>query len=162
MIPRWSRWIGWLTVAVVAADWWSKFLILNRIAMHQQVAVVNGWLYLVHLQNRGVAFSILNGSGAIWRTPLLIAAACAAVFLLVRLARASSDARVQLGIALVVGGALGNLGDRIAHGGVTDFLLFPFFPLVFNVADAAITIGGIILALSILATRAEPTPSPGM
>jgi signal peptidase II len=152
-MTRWNRWIGWVIVAVVAADWLSKFLVLNWVPLYEKVAVLEGWLYFVRLQNRGIAFSMFSDSAAIWRTPLLIAGAAIAIVTLVGLARSMEEPRGRLGIALVLGGALGNLGDRIANGAVTDFVMFSFFPYVFNVADAAIVVGGIILAIALARPR---------
>ncbi|MGH7472235.1 MAG: signal peptidase II [Longimicrobiales bacterium] len=148
-MPRpWYRWFGWITVFVILADWVSKFMILNWITLYERVAVLEGWLYLVRLKNQGVAFGILNDLSTMWRTPLVIGAACIAVIMLAYVARTVPNARAQSGVALVVGGALGNLGDRVVNGGVTDFVWVSFIPYVFNVADAAICLGAILLATS--------------
>ena len=149
MNKPWNRWLGWTVVLVVAADWLTKFWILNRVAYYESIHVIEGWLSFVHLKNRGVAFSILNDSDAVWRTPLLIAVAAIVLVILARVARTIDDNRVRFGIALVAGGALGNLGDRLANGAVTDFISVAYFPYVFNIADAAICIGGAVLALTL-------------
>ena len=149
----WNRLLGWVAVGVIALDWFTKFLVLNRIALYERVAVLDGWVYLVRTHNRGIAFSILGDSTAAWRTPLLIAGALVAVLVLGYFASEIPGRWARLGTALILGGALGNLGDRVANGGVTDFLLFRGFPYIFNVADAALVIGSVLLALTLL--RAE-------
>lgn len=157
MTRPWNRTLGWIVVVVVAADWCSKFLILNAVALHERVAIWGDWVSIVRLQNRGIAFGVLNNGVAQWQTPLLIVVAAVAVLVLTRLAREVTDTRSRLGLALVLGGALGNLGDRIANGGVTDFVLVRFFPFIFNVADVAVTMGGILLVLG-LARSQESVP----
>jgi signal peptidase II len=76
--------------------------------------------------------------------------------------RQSKDRWIQVAGALVLGGALGNLGDRLVDGGVTDFIFVHFFPYVFNVADIAISIGGALLVLRMMldsAGRDTATPT---
>jgi signal peptidase II len=156
-----QRRIGWIIVFVVAADWLTKFLILNAVPLYHKVAVLDGLLYFVRLKNHGVAFGMLHDLDAVWRTPLLIMAGIFALILLLRVARGASSNRVHLGTALVGGGALGNLGDRVVNGGVTDFVMLSFFPYVFNVADAALCTGAVLLALGLglSSGRVEPETS---
>ena len=161
MKRAWNHWLGWIVVFVVLADWLTKFLVLNRVALYERVAVVDGWLYFVRLQNRGIAFGILNDAGSAWRTPILLAVAGLLVMMLIRIARTVADRRASRGFALVIGGAIGNLVDRAAHGGVTDFVLVSFFPYVFNVADAALVIGACILSIG-LTGRREPSQPAGI
>jgi signal peptidase II len=74
--------------------------------------------------------------------------------------RTTRDAWVRMASGLVVAGALGNLGDRLMDGAVTDFILVRSFPFVFNVADVAISLGAVVLAARLLRdTPAESTPS---
>jgi signal peptidase II len=154
--------LAYVTAGVIVADWWSKFLVLNRVALYERVTVLGDWLYFVRTSNRGVAFSILNTSDAVWRTPLLLLVGCATVLILLRASRAIVDVRSGLGLALVVGGALGNLGDRAANGAVTDFVVVRAFPFIFNAADVAITVGGLLLALGLALPRAaDETPAEG-
>jgi signal peptidase II len=151
-----QRRIGWIIVFVVAADWLTKFMILNAVPLYHKVPVLDGLLYFVRLKNEGIAFGILHDVGAIWRTPLLIAAGIFALVLLLRVSRNAASNRVHLGAALVGGGALGNLGDRVVNGGVTDFVMLSFFPYVFNVADTALCTGAVLLALGLgLSSRHE-------
>ncbi len=148
--------MGWTVVAVVAADWLTKFLIINRLAVGGQLALIDRWFYLVHLQNAGISFSFLGGAHGWWRTPALIALAAVGIVARARLARTAARPGLRAGIALTVAGAIGNLGDRIVHGGVTDFLLVRYFPFVFNVADVAITAGALLLAFGLGTHPAPP------
>lgn len=149
----WSSWVGWTAVFVIAADWSTKVWIRNRIALHETTALVEGWVHLVHRRNEGIAFSMLSDAATAWRLPLLITASLLAIVLLLRLAGSSTSRLVRLATALMLGGAIGNLVDRIADGGVTDFVLLRFFPYVFNVADMAITVGGCILAITLMSAK---------
>mgnify|MGYP002780446339 FL=1 len=164
MTPRANRALALLVVALVAADWASKFWVVNRVALGHTLEVVGGWLYLAHRQNPGVAFSFFAGMPAGVRLPFLLALNLVALVLFVRMLRRSTDAATRLAIALILAGALGNLGDRLLNGHVTDFVLVPIFPFVFNLADAAISVGGVLLALRLLFTSEPPgdaSPSPG-
>jgi signal peptidase II len=156
MKKPWNHWLGWTAVLVVAADWCTKFWIQNQVALYTKVSIIDGWLYFIHLQNRGIAFSILNESNAVWRTPLLIVSASIVLIVLARVARTVQETSVRFGVALVAGGAVGNLGDRIANGGVTDFISVDFFPYVFNIADAAIAIGAVLLTIGLARPVKEP------
>lgn len=144
-----TRKFGWLTVAIIAIDWLSKFLILNSVALWQQVTVLDGWLYLMRTQNKGIAFGILNQSGHAWRAPILAACVVIVLWMLSRIAGAVTDTCARFGIALIAGGAIGNLGDRIANGGVTDFIAVRTFPWIFNIADTAVVTGAVLLALGL-------------
>ena len=123
-------------------------LIVDRITKHAVVTGipegdVNRFLpgvNLVHVQNPGVAFGFFAGGGALVLVLTLTALAALVVYFLLRPTRAG----LWLPTGLLVGGAVGNLIDRIAHGSVTDFIKLPLWP-AFNVSDMAITFG--VLAL---------------
>ncbi len=130
---------------VIAADWLTKSWVFNRVALGDTRAVVEGWLYLAHRENPGIAFSLFADLPDTIRTPLLTILSIAGIVILMRMLRSTTDGTMQFGSVLVTGGAVGNLGDRIASGAVTDFIHVPIFPYVFNLADAAITVGGALL-----------------
>ena len=159
MLKSWNHWLGWTTVLVVAADWLSKFWIQNQLSYFQTMSIIDGWLSFVNLENRGIAFSLFGDSTAAWRTPVLVGIATIVLFILARIAREITDQRARFGIALVSGGALGNLGDRIANGGVTDFIAVDFFPYIFNLADAAIVTGAILLTIGLAKTPPDLVPT---
>lgn len=159
-----SRWLAASIVALVLADWASKVWITNRMALGETIALVDGWLYFVHRQNPGVAFSMFADLPADWRVPLLTAVSLFGVALFAKIALSTSDRLARLAAGVVMAGAIGNLGDRVVNGHVTDFVLVRFFPFVFNLADAAITVGGILLAVRLAineeALEAAPAPAP--
>lgn len=100
-------------------------------------------IQLVHTSNPGVAFGLFPKAGV----ALTVAVAAIVILLLILFARRSRSRFIWLPIGLVIGGALGNVVDRIRHGVVTDFIKLPLGWPPFNIADAAITIGVVLLVL---------------
>ena len=147
MMPPRNRVLAVLVAAVTAADWVTKFWVQNRLPLDGWHTVVDGWVFLTHRRNTGVAFSMFAGSESYLRVILLTLAGVVGVVVCVQLIRSTRDAVLHFAAALVIAGALGNVGDRLLNGAVTDFILVSYFPFVFNVADIAITAGGILLAL---------------
>jgi signal peptidase II len=126
---------------VVAADRITKHLVRTHIQPGHSDHVFS-WLRLVHDENNGVAFGFLSGGGAL----VVIVTAAVALVLLVYFLRAPGRPWLWLSTGLLVGGAVGNLLDRLISGSVTDFIKLPHWP-AFNVSDIAITIGVISLVL---------------
>jgi signal peptidase II len=124
-----------LTVAVVAADQATKALVRANIDVGSRDGVFPG-VELVHVRNRGVAFGLFADGGAVL---IAVGAACV-VALLAFFATHSRRPLVWLPTGLLLGGAAGNLIDRLHQGYVTDFIDLPLWPS-FNLADACITIG---------------------
>ena len=141
-----------LAVLVFALDRITKWIIESRVSFADTYKVIPGFFDIVNSQNRGVAFGIFNDSTSEWRTTVLVIASVAAVIIVsVVLWRAQRlETLVLCGLALILGGAAGNVFDRIIWGRVTDFLLFYLgqyqWP-AFNVADSAIVIGSGLLLL---------------
>jgi len=154
MMMALKRIAPWLAIAalVVVADQLSKSAISASLRLGE-VREVTGFFNLVLAHNRGAAFSFLSDAGG-WQRLLFIAIAVAATaFIVVMLARHSSERLFSVGLALILGGALGNLWDRIALGHVVDFLDFHAFGWhfwAFNLADSAITVGAGLLILDSL------------
>ena len=146
--PRgvWLR-TGLVLAFVVAADQLVKALVTSGLDRGEERGLVAG-IKLVNTRNTGVAFGQLQGAGLI--VSLLIAAAVVA--LLVTVARNATRPFIWLPAGLLLGGALGNVIDRIREGAVVDFLKLPHWP-AFNVADSAITIG--LFALVYVLDRRE-------
>jgi len=147
--------------AVFALDQWTKWLVEHSIPLHGARAVVPGLFEISHVRNTGVAFGLLQARGdrlATWLLALfgLVALSLVTGFFL----RTPLDHRRMLwALALVLGGALGNLHDRLTAGAVTGFLGFFHggwrFP-DFNVADSAITVGIGLVLLDVLLAPAPP------
>jgi signal peptidase II len=155
------RGLSLVIVLLVAADWLTKLWITNRLALGETWALVDGWLYFVHRQNPGVAFSVFADLPAEWRVPLLSALSGVGVVLFTWIMLSTRDRLARIAASLVLAGALGNLGDRVWTGEVTDFVFLAFFPFVFNLADAAITAGGSILAVRMAVAGDDPGPGRG-
>ena len=134
----WGR-AALVIVAVVVVDQLTKHAVRSGLAVGEQRAVLPG-VQLVHVRNNGVAFGFLSGGGAIVLAFTLIALVLIAGFLTIRPERSL----LWLPTGLLIGGALGNLYDRIDSGAVTDFIKLPLWP-AFNCADISITFG--VLAL---------------
>ena len=160
MSYRLNRWLAGSIVLLVVADWASKFWVFNRITLGDTLSVIDGWLYLAHRRNTGVAFSMLADLPTPWGALFLSLFSLVAIGLFVWMMVQTPDRISRMAMALVVAGAIGNLGDRMVNGGVTDFILVSFFPYVFNVADAAITVGGVLLVTRMFFGGASAEPAP--
>jgi signal peptidase II len=150
-----------LAAVVFTADRLSKAIVESSLSAFDVRTVIPGFFDIVHSQNRGVAFGLMNDPQATWRTAALtIFSAAALVLVAVLLWRAARfDRWTVTGLALVLGGASGNLFDRIVSGRVTDFLEFYIGNLhwpTFNLADSCIVIGSGLLLLEIMKTRRQP------
>jgi signal peptidase II len=128
-----------VALAPVAADQAVKALVRTTIERGEEVELLLG-IQLVNVRNRGIAFGLFAGGGAV----LVIFAVAALAALLVFFARHRDRPLVWLPTGLLIGGALGNLLDRTLEGAVTDFVDLPLWP-AFNLADVAITLGVISL-----------------
>jgi signal peptidase II len=148
-----------LELAVVAAvallDQVTKLLVVTDLGLHQTVEIIPGMLNLTHVRNSGVAFGILNTTNFAFKPALMAALAVAAlVGVALYATQLSMNQRwARTGLALILGGAAGNLVDRARQGYVVDFVdaywgSWHFW--AFNVADAAITVGVSILVLDLL------------
>jgi len=149
------------SLAVVLLDQLTKWIILRTLPFHASVPVIDGFFNLVHVRNRGMAFGLMGRAGSDLPFYLLVFATVAAVFLLIFWAvkLKPGEHRLLPGISLILGGALGNLIDRVRLREVIDFLDFhagSFHWPAFNVADSAITLGTVWVALNLLLR-----PSPG-
>ena len=145
MTTPWARWL-WLSAAVIAADQVTKTAVLATIREGDGWAVTGFWS-LVLTFNTGAAFSFLASASG-WQRWFFAAIAVVAAIVIVMLLRRGGSAMYSTGLALILGGALGNLYDRLALGKVVDFLLFHYagwaYP-AFNLADSAISIGAVLL-----------------
>jgi signal peptidase II len=149
-----------LSLAVLVLDQWSKWLIELHLPQHAVQPLLPGLLNLTHVRNTGVAFGLFAaGSARRGSWPLVALGVAALALVLLFFLRTHRRHRRLLGaLALIVGGALGNLMDRLANGAVTDFLdlhLGSTHWPAFNVADSAITLGIALLALDVLGEPRE-------
>jgi signal peptidase II len=153
-LPARLRWL-WLTLGVVLADRATKAWFETHTTEDYRYEVVRHFIYLVHTRNPGIAFSILHDASSPWVRIALIAGSLVVIGALAwMLVAGKSGGRLTgAGLALLLGGAAGNLTDRVIHGAVTDFfevLLGSYHYPAFNVADSAITIGAALVVLDVL------------
>jgi signal peptidase II len=153
------RWL-WLAATVVAADRVSKLAIERLTPEGFRRPLVHNFADLVHSVNAGIAFGLLSDSTSKWASFLLVLCSAVVILLLVWLLLTGHAGRVesQAGIALIAGGAAGNLLDRLLHGGVTDFLELRagnFRWPAFNLADSAITIGAALIIFELLTSESH-------
>jgi signal peptidase II len=147
-----------IALIVVLLDRWTKRLVATHIAMYAHIQVIPGFFRLTHTENTGAAFSLFADSPSHWKTALLIAFSLLAMVVVSVLLWKQTRALTTTGLALslILGGAVGNLWDRLARGRVIDFLLLYIkhyqWP-VFNLADSAIVIGAGLLVFEILLPR---------
>jgi signal peptidase II len=148
-----GRLLPWLALALIGVllDQLTKLLVLRRFSLGERLPVIEGWLDLTLVYNTGAAFSFLATAGGWQRWFFVGVALFASVAILWMLARHGQQRLFGLSLSLILSGAIGNVIDRLAYGKVVDFVLVHwqerwFFP-AFNVADAAITIGAVLLIL---------------
>jgi signal peptidase II len=144
-----------LVVLTVLLDRWTKSIIHSKLDLNQSVPVIDGLMDITYVQNRGVAFGILNSFSSPAKSMMLsmFGLTAAAIVILYSLRSPARNRLLQAALSLILGGALGNLYDRLNYGYVIDFLEIYFrsyhWP-AFNVADSAISTGVVLLALEIL------------
>jgi signal peptidase II len=142
----------WPALIVVALDQITKLAVVNGLRVYDSVPVVPGFFNLVHVRNRGMAFGFLNQHNIGFGFYFLVGVSLGAIALLVlwSLKLRESDTLTCVGLSLILGGAIGNLIDRVRLQEVIDFLDFYFrsyhWP-AFNLADSAITVGTFWIAI---------------
>ncbi|MCI0355815.1 MAG: signal peptidase II [Acidobacteria bacterium] len=147
-----------MALLVFLLDQGTKWLIRARIPLHESIPVIPGFFRLTHVQNRGAAFGLFSDSPSEWRVGLLILFSVAALIVVSRMLWKNSHFLSATGfaLALILGGAIGNLWDRLSEGLVVDYLDFnlgSYHWPAFNVADSAIVVGALILIAEILFSR---------
>jgi signal peptidase II len=151
-----------IAASVFVFDRWTKWLVAQKISLFESVTVIPGFFKITHLRNKGAAFSLFADAPSSWRiATLVIFSLVALVIVLVLLVKTGNRFSWQgAALALILGGAVGNLWDRVLHGWVTDFLLVYYkqweWP-AFNVADSAICVGAVLLIGEMLFRREHTT-----
>ncbi len=153
-----------IAALVLALDRLTKWTVAHRLSLHDSIQVIPGFFRIVHAENPGAAFGMFADSPAQWTIALLILFSVIALLIVSALLWKSSHRLTTTGVALslILGGAIGNLWDRIVSRHVVDFLLFyigRFQWPAFNVADSAIVVGAGLLVFEILFTKHSETSS---
>jgi signal peptidase II len=151
-----------IALLVIALDRLSKLTIAHRLSLHDSIPVIPGFFRIIRTENRGAAFGLFADSPSEWKVALLILFSLIALLIVCALLWKNSHSLTTtgIGLALILGGAIGNLWDRLVNGRVVDFLLFyvgQYQWPAFNLADSAIVIGAGLLVFEILFTK-SPTP----
>ena len=159
-----------IAAAVVVLDRLTKEIIKSRLSPWDSINVLPGFFNIVHTENPGIAFGMLADLSSPWRDVLLVGFSVA-VLLVISAVLVRSDPAgahsplLRAGLAFVLGGAFGNLYDRLVHKTVTDFVEVhwgPYYFPAFNVADSAITIGACLLLLDMWRAREKKTAAVDM
>ena len=153
----------WLSLVVLVLDQATKLYFNNALTMYQQIVVIPDYFSWTLAYNTGAAFSFLADSSGWQRWLFALIAVVVSGVLVVWLKRLGrNETWLAVALALVLGGALGNLYDRIVLGHVVDFILVHWknihhFP-AFNLADSAITVGAVMLALDMFKSKKSEDP----
>lgn len=145
-----------ITAAVIVLlDQVTKALVLQYFQLYDVVSIVPGFFNLTHIRNPGGAFGVLAGGGSTLRNMLFLGAGSVALMMILFFLRATPDKErlMRFTLALIFGGAIGNIIDRLRFGEVVDFLDFYLGSLhwpAFNVADSAISVGSTIFIFHVL------------
>lgn len=145
----------WLLVAgvIIACDQTIKYIISEQLTLHHSW-VITDFFNLTYTQNRGIAFSMLSHSPAVMHFLVTVVAILMTTFLVVWFWRMPlSEKKPQLALVMIIGGAIGNLLDRLILGHVRDYLHFHIMDwhfAIFNFADAAISVGVVLMIIDIL------------
>src|SRR6476646_4589244 len=144
-----------ISVSVVCVDRITKMTVASKLGLHESISVIPGFFRITHVENRGAAFGLFADSPSQWKIAVLVLFSIIALAIVIALLwrNSQSMSTTSIALSLILGGALGNLWDRLLSGRVVDFLLFYIrqyqWP-AFNVADSAIVVGAGLLVLEIL------------
>lgn len=144
-----------IAIAAVLLDRVTKIVVERTLPTTDSITIIPGFFSITHVYNRGAAFGLFSESSSEWRTTILIGFSTLALAVVAYLLWKSEHvlASTGAGLALILGGAVGNLWDRIRYGQVTDFLHFYIGQYTwpdFNVADSCIVVGAVLLMFEIL------------
>lgn len=153
-----------IALSVVVLDRLTKWAVARNIALHDSIQIIPDFFRLTHVENRGAAFGLFADSPSEWKITVLVLFSVVALIIVVMLLWKNSHhlTTTGIGLALILGGAIGNLWDRLLSGRVVDFLLFyvgQYQWPAFNVADSAIVVGAGLLVIEILFVKAPAEKS---
>ncbi|MBT0585779.1 signal peptidase II [Alteromonas oceanisediminis] len=152
----------WLTLIVVILDQWTKYAVVDAMQLYESIQLT-GFFNLTYVHNYGAAFSFLHDAGGWQRWFFTVIGAVVSALILYWLRQTSREqVRLPVAFCLILGGAIGNVYDRLAHGYVIDFLDFYYqqwhWP-AFNVADSAIFVGAALLIIDMIFAPDEKSAS---
>jgi signal peptidase II len=153
-----------ISLLVVALDRVTKWTVARRLSLHDSIQIIPGFFRIIHAENPGAAFGIFADSPSQWKLGMLIGFSIIALVIVSAMLWKNSHTMTStgIGLALILGGAAGNLWDRLVSHQVVDFLLFYIGPHqwpAFNVADSAIVAGAGLLVIEIMFTKSPSQQS---
>jgi signal peptidase II len=148
-----------IALGVLLLDRLTKRLVARDISLHDSITVIKHVFYITHVENRGAAFGLFDDPPSEWKVAVLVVFSVVALVIVSALLWRGSRTMTPtaVGLSLILGGALGNLWDRLLSGRVVDFLLVyigSYAWPAFNVADSAIVVGAGLLVFEILFVKA--------
>ena len=151
----------WIAVAIVALDQATKAMVKSQLPLHESVTVIPGFFDLTHVRNTGAAFGMLNNINFAYKPAVMVIVALVALGAVASYALTlpTTQRIARYGLALILGGAIGNLIDRASMGYVVDFVDVYWRGVhfwAFNVADSAITVGVVLMLLDVLGVGRAP------
>jgi len=146
-----------ITLILLSVDQFSKYIIRQKMSVAESIPVIKSIFHITYVENTGIAFGLFPQGQSLF---VVISLIIILVIVFLERRKVLKSARERFCLGLVLGGALGNLIDRLRFGFVIDFLDFRVWP-VFNFADSAVCIGGILMAFFILRKRPSKGRSPG-
>ena len=151
----------WIAAAVVALDQATKAMVKSRLPLHESVTVIPGFVDFTHVRNTGAAFGMLNNIDFAYKPAVMVIVALIALGAVASYALTlpATQRIARYGLALILGGAIGNLIDRATMGYVVDFVDVYWRGVhfwAFNVADSAITVGVVLMLLDVLGVGRVP------
>jgi signal peptidase II len=153
-----------ISLFIVALDRVTKWTVARRLSLHDSIQIIPGFFRIIHAENPGAAFGIFADSPSQWKLGMLIGFSVIALVIVSAMLWKNSHTMTStgIGLALILGGAAGNLWDRLVSHQVVDFLLFYVGPHqwpAFNVADSAIVAGAGLLVIEIMFTKSPSQQS---
>ena len=151
----------WIAAAIVVMDQATKALVKARLPLHDSVTVIPGFFDLTHVRNTGAAFGMLNNMQFAYKPAVMVVVALVALGAVASYALTLPETQriARYGLALILGGAAGNLIDRATMGYVVDFVDVYWRGVhfwAFNVADSAITVGVVLMLLDVMGVGRVP------
>lgn len=151
----------WVALTIVVLDQATKAWIKAKLPLHESITIVPGFFDLTHVRNTGAAFGMLDNADFPYKPALMVVVALVALGAVASYALTlpATQRIARLGLALILGGAIGNLIDRATMGYVVDFVDVYFRGVhfwAFNVADSAITVGVVLMLLDVIGVGRVP------
>lgn len=157
-------WFSAIIAAIIFFDQLTKQLVVRSFKLHESVRIIPGFFDLTYVRNPGAAFGFLAGAHGMWRSVFFVTVSIVALAVIAALVRQTRDRLPLIAFALIGGGAVGNLIDRVRFGEVVDFIDWFYrtyhWP-TFNIADSAISIGVGLLAIDMLFRKDAGALPPG-